>query len=123
MFANFGILLLKLILQDSLRTICQEKSDISYKCSDLENGLTTARIEVNHHKQLHDKAQEELLNIQDQLRKKTIELETEQSDAKKLLEENNQKHEKALLEKQTELTDLAPKYQKACEELENKHKG
>ena len=47
--------------KDSLRAICLEKSDVGRKCADLENLLTTARIEVSHHKNLHDSTQAELI--------------------------------------------------------------
>ena len=47
--------------KDSLRAICLEKSDVARKCTDLENLLTTARIEVSHHKNLHESTQTELI--------------------------------------------------------------
>ena len=47
--------------KDSLRAICLEKSDVARKCTDLENLLTTARIEVGHHKNLHETTQTELV--------------------------------------------------------------
>ena len=47
--------------KDSLRAICLEKSDVARKCSDLENSLTNARMEVTHHRNLHETVQAELI--------------------------------------------------------------
>ena len=47
--------------KDSLRTICQEKAEVVRRCTDLEDSLTTSKIEVGHYKNICTSTQEELL--------------------------------------------------------------
>ena len=60
--------------KDSLRLICQEKSDALRQCSDLENSLTAGMIEVQHYKGLYDTTLEDQLKSEDSLRKKVAEV-------------------------------------------------
>jgi len=92
--------------KDSLRAICLEKSDVGRKCADLENLLTTARIEVNHHKNLHESTQAELVKVQDELRKRTTELETKEAEYKKSIETTDAEHKEAMEELNKKLEDM-----------------
>eukprot|EP00116_Pleurobrachia_bachei_P011615 sb/3471877/ len=82
--------------KDSLRTICQEKAEVIRKCTDLEDNLTTAKIEVGHYKNICNSTQEELLKAQDEVRRKTSEFEHAEAELKKSLESAKEQHEKSL---------------------------
>ncbi|XP_063674706.1 myosin-2 heavy chain-like isoform X9 [Bolinopsis microptera] len=92
--------------KDSLRAICLEKSDVGRKCADLENLLTTARIEVSHHKNLHESTQAELIKVQDELRKRTTELETKEAEFKNSLETTEVEHKEAMEELNKKLEEM-----------------
>jgi len=92
--------------KDSLRLICQEKSDALRQCSDLENSLTAGMIEVQHYKGLYETTLEEQLKSEDSLRKKTVEVEEQDKVAEKALSEVKAEHEASLEGLNTRVTEL-----------------
>ena len=69
----------------------------------MENDLTSAKIEVNHFKQLHEISSGELLKAQDEIRNLKAEIEEK---------ENEEKHQKEI---------LIEEHQKALQDMEDKN--